>query len=365
MGHLSNRFVLVGTILVFAPAFAIADAHPTDLPANMSSLMCEPPVMFFYTMSVGATDAVISIGGLNQTVSLFGVESDGSSWHTRWANVSKEDPEMDFLLEMEHDLRFMLAYFDKPLDFVGLRFECPLTLHNLTCTIKLKFDSYLVEFTGSTPEPSPYMDVIEDVAKGFNIDILRNNSEALVNRWGPVCTAIANVSDPNHMTLTSQKGEKWITCNATTPSPTRFWIQVNDSNTLVDMNGTYTTKTEYGWAFMNVSTTGPDPSCNAESILGWTVTANETEPVYEMPTFARLVGGSGPEASREGYGGQNYDFLVVLIIIVLLILAVVYLFFKNQIHVWMIQNVLTRFGAYNKPPPPPPSSDLAECRPMI
>lgn len=362
MRRVPNGFALAGAILAFMTALAIADVSPTDPPANISDIMCEPPILFFYVANFGPLDATVGIGGLNQTAPLFGLESDGSDWHTKWVNVTRESPEIEFMFEHERNLQLIKAYFENTPDLVGLRFECPVTRQNFTCTIKFVFNSDMVELTESTPAPSSYLEIIENVGKWLSIDILKNNSGPLADRWEPTCANIANVSDPEHMSVSSQVGNGWFTCNATTPSPTRFWLKVNDSNAVVDMNGTYTKSTEKGWAFINVSTVGNEPSCSAESILGWSVTANRSEPVYELPTPAKLMNVPSSESSKEVYSGQNYDFLVVLIIIILLILAVVYLFFKNQIHVWMIENVLNRFGAYNKTPQPPTH---AECRPMI
>lgn len=356
-----KKFSLPEIIVTFMTVFTITNAFRVNHSANMSDAMCEPPVLVFYSMTVGSTNVIISIGGLNVTSPLFGVEGNGDSWASKWVNISREDPEIQFLLEQDKNVNLMYAYFGNVPDLVGLRYECPLTKENFTCVVKFMLNSDKITLTESTPEPSTHSEIIEGVTKWLNIDILKNNSDTLVGRWAPVCTAIANVSDPEHMSVSSQNGGGWFTCNATTPSPTRFWLKVNDSSTIVETNSTYTKMNETGWAFLNVSTNGTNHSCSAESILGWTVIANQSETVYETPQVAKLIGVPGSRGSRERNDGQNRDFFVILIIIVLLILAVVYLFFKNQVHVWLIKNVLSRFGANNKPSP----SSRVEFKPVI
>lgn len=362
-----HRHGSIKIILIFMTILAVIGVSSGDVSTNMSEVMCEPPVLVFYSMSVGGTDIVLSVGGLNETSPLFGVYLNGDSWTTKWINLTREDPEIQFLLDQDQHVHLMQAYFGYTPDLVGLRYECPLTKENFTCIIKFMLNSDVVELSESTPAPSENMELIEGVSKWLNIDILKNNSGTLLNRWGPVCGAIANVSDPAHMSVTTQIGNGWTTCTGTTPTPTRFWLSVNESDSVVEINSTYTRVNETGWAILNVSSNpGSPPSCKATSVLGWTVLANhtQTEDVHELPQLAKLINGPDSGTRKEECdNGPNYDFLVVLMIVVFLILAVVYLFFKNQIHVWMVENVLSRFGVENKLPSS--SVNRAEFRPMI
>ncbi|AAF99245.1 pr151 [rat cytomegalovirus strain Maastricht] len=365
--HVFRRNDIFRTIFMYVTIITAVGGSFVDTRSSVTNEMCEPPVLVFYSMTVGGTDIVLSVGGLNETSPLFGIYPDGNPWTTKWINLTKEDPEINFLLDQDQHINLMQAYFGHVPDLVGLRYECPLTKDNFTCIIKFMLNSDIVELSESTPAPSESMELIEGVSKWLNINILKNNSDILLDRWGLVCTGIANISDPNHMSIMTQVGNGWTTCTGTTPSPTRFWLSVNESNSVVEINSTYTRSNETGWATLNVSTNpGDSPSCSAKSILGWTVVANQTqlEGVYELPKLAKQIGGLDSETRKDCTNGQSYDFLIVLMIVVFLILAVVYLFFKNQIHVWMVENVLSRFGVENKESTTS-SVNRSEFRPMI
>lgn len=355
-----------GLIFIFAVTFAIVNASTASQSANVSDVLCQPPVLVFYSMSVGSTDIIVSVGGLNQTSPLFGVEGNGDAWSTRWVNVSRGDPEIEFLLQQDQNIYLMKAYFANTPDFVGLRYECPLTKENLTCVVKFALNSDTVELSDANSKLSSHAELVEGVSKMLNIDILKNNSDVLLSRWGPVCRAIANVSDPGHMNVSSQTGDGWTTCSGQTPSPVRFWISVNASGTVSEINSTYTKRNETGWAFLNVSTGGgSSSSCSVDSIVGWSVSASQIDAVHELPILSRLVSDPDSGGSKVGLGGPNYDFFILMMIVVFLILAVVYLFFKNQIHVWMMENILSRFGMGNKLSPPTTTADRVEFQPMI
>lgn len=361
--HASRKYAINGEIIILVAVFAVAGASFIDPSSNMSDIMCQPPVLLFYAMSVGGTDIVLNIGGLNETSPLFGVFLSGDPWNTKWVNLTRQDPEIQFLLDQDRRVNLMKAYFGNGYDFVGLRYECPVTRTNFTCIVKFTLEDETVELTTSGYGSSPYHELENHILDWLNVDILKNHSEQLADKWEPTCTKIANVSDPGHMSLSTTSGDGWTTCDGSTPTPTRFWISVNDSGTVVSINSTYTKNREVGSAFLNISTSSRNLSCSASSVLGWTVIANQTETIHELPTLAKLIGDSEPGLKKEGCGngGQNYDFLIVVIMI-FLILAVVYLFFKNQIHAWIIENVLNRFGSDNKPASP---VSHAEFQPMI
>lgn len=353
--HPFGGFLPTIATLVLLSSFVGAELDSSPWDGNATGRMCDPPVLLL--VSLGLRDnygPIMSVGGLNQTAPLFGVDYQGHNWTTKWVNLTKESPEIQFLFDQEGIVGLLFQGYSGNTDFVSVRLECPIT-DNITCVIKYTVDSDADKKCNNVCREHLQYVTKGGLAQWIEFDLLRNHSKELQNRWGPICEKIANISDPGHMHLQSRLGNGWFSCEGHSPSPTRFWLTTNATMPPATINATYTRSNETGWAHLNVSTangTGPF-SCSAESVLGWSVTQNSSgDHLPSSPQLQKLVGRRGPAGQAEpkdDCGSHEFQFLVVVLIISFLVLLVIYLFFKERIHVWVTEKVLSRFGSGNKP----------------
>lgn len=337
-----------------------AETESSPWSGNATAQMCYPPVLLF--ASLGFRDnfgPVVSVGGLNQTVPLFGIDYTGNNWTTGWVNLTKEHPEVQFIYDVEGLVNLVFQGLSNGPTFVRVIVECPIT-DNITCTIKYTPDDDTLKKCNGNCDAS-LKDVTKgDLAQWIDFDVLRNHSQDLKDRWGPICEKIANVSDPGNMHIQMRPGDGQFMCTAWTPSPTRFWLTTNATTPPISVNATYIMKNDTGVAHLEFSVTnGTDPpSCNAESVLGWSLTTTSsggqmiiTDPGQQPSEgqLQRLVGRRGTAGPKDECDSNEFQFLVVVLIISFLVLLVIYLFFKERIHVWVTEKVLSRFGTGNKP----------------